>query len=149
LGGYQSVSERERFSIEAFYYLSVTGEPEKAAQTYELWKQSYPRNAAPCVNLGVISAVLGNYEKALSEFREALRPEPNAVANYANLGHVYQQLNRFDEAESAYKQADDRKLENEDLLTYRYLLAFLNSDAARSKFARSRRGIPTFQRRPT
>jgi hypothetical protein len=39
------VSERERFSIEGFYYLNVTGELEKAGQTYELWKQTYPRNS--------------------------------------------------------------------------------------------------------
>ena len=30
-------SEREKFRISAFYYSHVTGEPEKANQTYELW----------------------------------------------------------------------------------------------------------------
>jgi len=41
------VSERERFSIEGNYYLSATGEMEKAAQTFELWQQTYPRDYLP------------------------------------------------------------------------------------------------------
>jgi tetratricopeptide (TPR) repeat protein len=118
----EKVSERERFSIESFYYLSVTGELEKAAQTYELWQQTYPRDDLPYANLGIISPTLGNNEKALSEFREALPLDPNNVVNYANLRVTYVNLNRLDEAEAVYKQADDRKLENEELLGNRYQL---------------------------
>jgi serine/threonine protein kinase len=51
-------SERERFSIEGFYYYNVTGELEKAARTYELWQQTYPKSFVPYQNLGVISALL-------------------------------------------------------------------------------------------
>jgi eukaryotic-like serine/threonine-protein kinase len=126
----EKVSERERFSVEGFYYFNVTGELEKAARTFELWQQTYPRNSLAYQNLGVISAYLGNWEKALSEFREALRLEPNNVNNYFNLGSAYQFLNRLDEAAAVYEQAEDRKLENEGLLVNRYLLAFLKGDAA-------------------
>ena len=139
----ERVSERERFSIEGSYYLNVTGELEKAAQTYELWQQTYPRNLGPYTNLGVISAYLGNYEKALSEFREALRPEPNNVNNYANLGQAYQALNRFDEAEVVYKQVEERQLKNEALLVNRYLLTFLKDDAVQmERFASAAMGKP-------
>jgi tetratricopeptide (TPR) repeat protein len=55
----EKVSERERFGIEAFYYWNVTGELEKAAQTYELWHQTYPRDFPPVGNLAVISGKLG------------------------------------------------------------------------------------------
>ncbi len=48
----QRVSEREKYSIEAFYYLLVTGELPKAIQTWELWKQSYPRDAIPRLDIG-------------------------------------------------------------------------------------------------
>jgi len=126
----EKVSERERFSIEGFYYYNVTGELEKAAQAYELWQQTYPRNFVPYQMLGVISELLGNHEKALSEHHEALRLEPNAVDNYSNLGVAYMDLNRLDEAEAVLKQADDRKLENEGLLANHYLLAFLKGNAA-------------------
>ncbi len=126
----EKVSERERFSIEANYYVFATGELEKAAQTYELWQQTYPRDAAPYVDLGFISGALGNWEKALEEVREALRLEPNDVANYVNLGLAYTTLNRLDEAEAVYKQAEERKLESELLLQSRYWLAFLKGDTA-------------------
>jgi eukaryotic-like serine/threonine-protein kinase len=126
----EKVSERERFSIDAYYYEYVTGELEKAAQTFELWQQTYPRNYQPYANLGVFSVSLGNYEKAVEEYREALSLEPNDVLNYSNLGNAYMNLNSLDEAEAVYKQAEARKLENENLLVNRYVLAFLKDDAA-------------------
>jgi tetratricopeptide (TPR) repeat protein len=127
----EKVSERERFQIEAFYYLVTTGELEKAAQTYELWKQTYPRDAAPYTNLAFIYASLGNLEKYLEESLEALRLQPDAAVSYGNVGNAYTNLNRLDEAEAMYKQAEERKVENETLLLYRYQLAFLKDDATR------------------
>ena len=41
------VSEREKFRISSVYFGYVTGELEKEMETYELWTQSYPRDAAP------------------------------------------------------------------------------------------------------
>jgi DNA-binding winged helix-turn-helix (wHTH) protein/tetratricopeptide (TPR) repeat protein len=124
----EKVSERERFEIEGFYYLDATGELDKAAQTFEQWQQTYPRDSFPYTPLGCTFVYLGNWEKALEEFREALRMNPNMVANYINLGIAYMALNRLDEAEAVFKQAEERKLENELLLRSRYRLAFLKSD---------------------
>jgi len=126
----EKVSERERLAIEASYYLKVTGELEKAVQTYELWQQTYPRDSVPYVNLGVTYELLGNWEKALEETREAMHLDPNHAYNYANLSSDYTALNRLDEAEAVNKQAEERKLANEILLANRYGLAFLNGDAA-------------------
>jgi len=69
----EKVSERERFYIEGRYFEFATGQLEKAAQIYELWQQTYPRDEIPYIGLGGISAGLGNLEKALEEYREALR----------------------------------------------------------------------------
>jgi tetratricopeptide (TPR) repeat protein len=128
----EKVSERERFIIEGDYYLIATGELDKAAQTYELWRQTYPRHDMShiCLELGFISSSIGNLEKSLEEFREAMRLEPNRLSNYGNLGNAYTSLNRLDEAEAVYKQAEERKLEGEGLMGNRYLLAFLKGDAA-------------------
>ncbi len=126
----EKVSERERLSIEANYYLIATGELEKAAQVYELWQQTYPRDVLPYADLGFILRSLGNWEKALEEAREAMRLEPNNAVNYVNLGNEYMSLNRLDEAEAVYKQAEERKLEGEVLLEARYELAFLKGDTA-------------------
>jgi tetratricopeptide (TPR) repeat protein/class 3 adenylate cyclase len=125
----QKVSERERLGIEGVYYLQTTGELEKAAQTYEMWQQTYPRENVPYTDMAFILASLGNWENTLEECREAIRLEPNDVLNYANLGNAYANLNRLDEAEAVYKQAKERKLEGETLLAGRYLLAFQKGDA--------------------
>jgi len=126
----EKVSERERFAIEGGYYLSATGEMEKAAQTYELWQQTYPRDDRAYRRLGFVSDTLGNKGKALEEYREALRLGPNDAVNYLNLGVAYTSLNRLDEAEAVYEQMEERKLEHEGLLGSRYQLAFLKGDAA-------------------
>jgi len=126
----EKVSERERFSIEAFYYTIATGELEKAAQVYELWQQAYPRDSLPYGNLASVYGNLGKLERGLEDSREAMRLDPNRENNYGNLGAAYMSLNRLDEAESVYKQAEERKLEGEFMLANRYLLAFLKGDTA-------------------
>jgi len=126
----EKVSERERFRIEGSYYINATGELEKAAQTYELWQQTYPRDDVPYITLGDIWQHLGDWEKALEERREALRLEPSVGVNYPGLGLAYTALNRLDEAEAVYKQAEERKLEHEYLLLYPYQLAFLKGETA-------------------
>jgi DNA-binding winged helix-turn-helix (wHTH) protein/tetratricopeptide (TPR) repeat protein len=125
----QRASERERFFIEANYYLVTTGELDKASQTFELWRQIYPRDDLPYVQLGYIFDLLGNWEGALEEFREALRLDPSFVWNYGNLGQAYMALNRLGEAEAVYQQAEQHKMEEELLLQQRYWLAFLKGDA--------------------
>jgi len=124
----EKVSERERFSIEANYYLTTTGELDRAAQVYQLWQQAYPRDAVPYANLGFISGNLGNWEMASEEDREAMRIEPNNEVTYLNLGSDYAALNQLDKAEAVYKEAEQRKLEGENLLSARYALAFLKDD---------------------
>ena len=126
----EKVSERERFNIEGAYYFNVTGELEKAAQTYELWQQIYPRDFLVYGNLGFLSLTLGNWEKAFEEYREALRLEPNGIVGYVGLSFSGMGLNRLDEVEAVFKQAEERKLDNEQLLQNRYYLAFLKGDTA-------------------
>ena len=139
----EKVSERERFPIEGTYYTYATGELEKAAQVYELWQQTYPRDSVPYGNLGFIYAGLGNLEEFLEESREAMRLEPNSEVNYGNLGNAYASLNRLDEAEAVYKQAEKRKLEGAGLLANRYQLAFLKGDTTQmAQFAAAAMGKP-------
>jgi len=107
----EKLSERERLSIEAWYYVTATGELEKAAQAYERWQQTYPRDALPYTGLAFVYSNLGDLEKAFKQDRDAMRLEPNDEINYTNLGNGYVTLNRLGDAEAVYKQAEDRKLE--------------------------------------
>jgi eukaryotic-like serine/threonine-protein kinase len=70
----ERVSDRERFYIEATYYGFVTGEVEKANQSYAQLVQAYPDDFAAHTNLGNNLNVLGEYEKAAAEMEYGLTP---------------------------------------------------------------------------
>jgi serine/threonine protein kinase/predicted Zn-dependent protease len=124
-------SERERFLITATYDEEVTGNFEKAQETFELWAQTYPREIVPHGLLsGQVYPVLGKYEKAIEEAKKAIAIDPNFVFPWVNLGTAYQFLDRLEEAEATFQQATDRKLEIPDLLIQRYELAFVKDDQA-------------------
>jgi eukaryotic-like serine/threonine-protein kinase len=125
----ERVSEKERLRISADYYAFVTGELEKEAQTYELWIQSYPRDAIPHGNLGANFAALGQYEKAVAETQEALHLEPNNVVSYGNLGQIFIALNRLDDAEAMFEQALAHNLDSGSMRWQMYYLAFLRGDS--------------------
>jgi DNA-binding winged helix-turn-helix (wHTH) protein/tetratricopeptide (TPR) repeat protein len=144
----EKVSERERFFIAGAYYSMGRMEGQKAVQTFELWQQTYPRDHAPYRSLGSGFIFQGNWEKALEEFREELRLEPDNVRNYVDLGNVYRALDRLDEAEAVNKQAEERKLESENLLWNRYQLAFLKGNAAQmAQFVSAAMGKPGYEDR--
>ena len=73
----EKVSERERFSIEGYYYLCDNGRAGEGSADLRAVATDLPKRHLPYMTLGCISAYLGNWEKALEEFREALRLEPN------------------------------------------------------------------------
>ena len=124
----EHASERDRLHIASSYYLFVTGQQEKAAQTLQFWAQSYPRDWLPYLNLGVVYSTLGQYEKALETTRESLRLYPDNVTAYENLGEFSLALNRLPDARNITAQAQTHKLDDVDLHTNLYALAFLESD---------------------
>src|SRR5437868_1737692 len=126
----ERVSPRERFYISAHYYDIVTGELEKAEDTYKLWAQDFPRDHGAHVNLGFVYSLLGENDKALSEELETTRLNPDLGLAWANLIQTYAYLNRFEDAKTAYQQAVTRKLDGDSAHLNRYAVAFLNGDSA-------------------
>ena len=124
------VSERERFRISATYYLLVTGELEKAVQTYEMWAQTYPRSNEPFGNLGVDYTYLGQYEKGVEASLEDLRLNPGSAAAFTNLVGLYAALDRLNDAKAMFAQAIEHKVNNPFLHGNRYGVAFLESDTS-------------------
>jgi eukaryotic-like serine/threonine-protein kinase len=124
----ERVSEREKFYIESHFFDIVTGNLEKAAQAYELWAQTYPRDNVPPNNLSGIYRDLGQYDKSLAQAREYLRLDPASSLSYANLVFAYLRLNRLGEAAATAKEAQAKKLDSPYLHVYLYALAFLQND---------------------
>jgi len=121
------VSERERFRISAYFYGYVTGELEKANQTYELWTQAYPRDFTPHHNLGVDCWYLGQYDRALAEHLEAIHLTPEAIG-YSAVVTDYVFLNRLNEAKATYEKALALKLDYPYSRIDLYRVAFLQDN---------------------
>ena len=121
----EHASEREKLAITADYYQNVTGELEKAAQTYQEEIESYPRDPAAHADLGNVYTSLGQYEKATEAHRESLRLAPDNVSPYENLGNSLLALQRFEEVRQIIQQAQARKLDNFVLHNALYALAFI------------------------
>jgi tetratricopeptide (TPR) repeat protein len=92
-------SEPERLYITAHYYAD-NGQLEKGNATYELYKQTYPREITPYVNLGVTYNALGEFDKALATAQEAMRVDPDESRGYGNAASAYLGLNRPQEAKT-------------------------------------------------
>jgi eukaryotic-like serine/threonine-protein kinase len=122
------VSDRERFRIEADYYLFVTGDAEKAHQTYDQWVQAYPRDFIAYTDLGLIYSALGQWDKSVAATLEATRLNPDDTVASGNLVDQYAFANRLDEAKSAYEEAMRRKIDSADTHRGRYGVAFLEGD---------------------
>ena len=126
----EHASERERLKITANYYSSVTGELEKAAQTYQETIASYPREIAAHNNLGIVFAGLAQYEKAVEVTRQGIRLAPDEMTLQENLTDYLLALQRFDEARQIIHEAQPRKPDNYIFPAARYALAFLASDSS-------------------
>lgn len=92
------VSERERFYIQSHYYTGVTGNLEKANETLELWRNTYPRELAAHNNLAANYIDLGLYEQAIEAALQARAIDPDSPFPVSNLTASYIALNRFEEA---------------------------------------------------
>jgi DNA-binding winged helix-turn-helix (wHTH) protein/tetratricopeptide (TPR) repeat protein len=124
-------SDAEKFFITASYDKWVTGNLDKAQQTYALWVQAYPRATSPHGFLsGNICLNRGNYEKSVDEANIAIGLDPDVAMLYSNLALAYVSLGRIDEAENAIRRASERKLEMPDFFVQRYSIAFLKGDSA-------------------
>lgn len=126
----ERVSERERFYISVRYYMDVLDDGDRAIETLELWKQTYPRDFVPRTNLGARYSAIGQHERALEEAREGLRLNPDAGVAYAAVAHTSICLGRYHDARVAIEQALARKLEPPYARYMLYGIAVVEGDTA-------------------
>jgi tetratricopeptide (TPR) repeat protein len=124
-------SDSEKFFIASTYDMDVTGNLERAQQTFELWEQTYPRENPPHGFLsGIIYPVLGKYERAIEEGKKQIEVAPDIGFAYVNSAKSLVHVGRLGEAENVLQRASERKLERPDFSILRYQIAFLKGDLA-------------------
>ena len=133
----EHASEHERLIIANEYYFVVTGELDKAAETYQERIENYPREVGAYVDLGTLYALKGQYEKAAEITRQAVRLAPNLSFCYTNLANYALELQRFDEARQIIHEAQARKMDDAEFHFTLYALAFLGADSGRSRNSNS------------
>ncbi len=121
-------SEREKLTIAANYYDHVTGQLEKAVQSYQEEIESYPRGPRAYDDLGLVYGELGQHEKAADTFRETLRIAGDNEGAFANLANSLLALQRFDEAQQIVQRAEARKLDSFVLHDALYAVAFIRTN---------------------
>src|SRR5208283_4663120 len=125
----EHASDREKLEISGPYYWNVSGELDKAAQTYQEMIENYPRESEGYGMLGVAYAAQGQYEKAAEVGRQALRLEPDNLWWYGDLAQYALALQRFDEARQIIHEAQARKMDALYFHNVLYALAFLGADS--------------------
>jgi eukaryotic-like serine/threonine-protein kinase len=126
----EHATELEKLAITADYYRDVTGELDKAAQTYQEEIEIYPRDFGGRLDWDGVCALQGRYEKAVEMARQNLHFEPDYVGYYASLADYLIALQRFDEARQIVHEAQARKLDDYSLHLKLYALAFLGADSS-------------------
>jgi serine/threonine protein kinase/tetratricopeptide (TPR) repeat protein len=115
--------------IASVYYANVTGELNKAAETYQNQLAIYPRSFGALANLNITYHGLGLYEKAVELARQAIPLNPNDGRLYQNLAQPLLALNRFEEARETTLVALARKPPSEANNQKLYALAFIAHDS--------------------
>jgi eukaryotic-like serine/threonine-protein kinase len=123
-------SEREKIYIDTHYFHLVTGDLDKAAQAYNLWIETYPRDDGPRNNLGLIYGTLGQPQKALQMAKAEFDLNPASALNRANLAGSYLNVGRLDEARATAESAQASQLDSQNLHVTLYQVAALSGDTA-------------------
>lgn len=122
-------TEREKLYITGDYYANVTGQLDKATQTYQALIDSYPREFDGYAFLANLYASQGNYEKARELARQAQQLVPDAIYLYEQIAEFSLALQRPEEARQAIGEAQSRKLDDYPIHQSLYDLAFLADDS--------------------
>ena len=121
-------SERERFYIDAHYYQNIAFDRVKARSTFEQWSQTYPRDASPSNNLGVLEGSEGRPDLAVGHYQRALQIDPSLELVHTNVVNSLTVLGRLDDADAVLKNAIARFGTTAAMAAASYSLAFVRKN---------------------
>jgi tetratricopeptide (TPR) repeat protein len=127
-------TEPERLYITGRYFDIVTGEIEKAAETYRLWTRIYPDEWLAFNALANDANQIGRYEIAVDAAGRAVQLEPRQLFGQVNLMTALSALGRFDDAKASAARILEQDPDNGLAHVVRYAIAdFLGDTAARTR----------------
>ena len=126
-----SVSESEKLRITYYFHNFVNGELDKAIDTLELWRNTYPNFVVSYVSLSDSMERIGQSEKAVAFAREGIRIDPNYATIYMNLVESLVSLGRYEEAKETCKIAFERHLDGTYFHLFPLMIAFTENDQDR------------------
>ena len=122
-------SEREKLAIVSDYY-GYTGQVNRAIESYELYKQTYPRDDRPRINAALSYMQMGEWDKAVQNALEAKSLSPDKFNPYGVAAFSYMALNRLDDAKALLAEAQRRKLGGVTIHEVLGTIALLQGDHA-------------------
>jgi serine/threonine protein kinase/tetratricopeptide (TPR) repeat protein len=125
----EHASEWEKLKITSGYYFHVTGQLDKAAQTYQEEVENYSRQPGSYSNLSLVLAAQGQHERAAEFARQAVRLAPDRVEFYENLANFTLALQRVDETRQVIHEALARKMDDSQIHSVLYGLGFLEANS--------------------
>jgi serine/threonine protein kinase/tetratricopeptide (TPR) repeat protein len=120
-------SERERFYITT-RYLATVGDIVGLERTYQLWKEMYPHDTTPLINLASLQVDSGKIDSAIENASAAMRVDSSARFSYGNLSRAYIARNRLDEAKAILTKGLALAPNAGDLAAIRLTIAYLEND---------------------
>lgn len=123
-----SVSESEKLRITYYFHNFVNGELDKAIDTLELWRNTYPNFVVSYVSLSDSMERIGQSAKAVAFAREGIRIDANYATIYMNLVESLVSLGRYDEAKETCKIAFEKKLDGTYFHLFPLIIAFIEND---------------------
>lgn len=124
----EAVSESEKLRITYYFHNFVNGELDKAIDTLELWRNTYPNFVVSYVSLSDSMERIGQSAKAVAFAREGIRIDPNYATIYMNLVESLVSLGRYDEAKQTCKLAFERNLDGTYFHLFPLMIAFIEND---------------------
>jgi serine/threonine protein kinase len=123
-----AVSESEKLRITYYYHNFVNGELDKAIDTLELWRNTYPNFVVSYVSLSDSMERIGQSAKAVAFAREGIRIDPNYATIYMNLVESLVSLGRYDEAKETCKLAFERNLDGTYFHLFPLMISLIEND---------------------
>jgi DNA-binding winged helix-turn-helix (wHTH) protein/tetratricopeptide (TPR) repeat protein len=110
-----TVDARNRHRITHTYHSIVTGNLMASIRNDKEWRQDYPLDSTPLLNLGQLEIEIGAPALALEAGQSAIKLSPDNPKAYALQAQAQMSLGQFEEAGTTCQQAITRKIDDESI----------------------------------